>query len=457
MELHGMIPTGTIPDIILTLQAKFCTMSFSKYCTVISAAVILSAGTISAQESLRQRIAENPLVAAGNGNVYPVPDQGAPKALKGFKPFYISHYSRHGSRWLISRADYQRPMSVLQEQYKRGNLTTLGEDVMHRLEIVCQAAESRYEELTVKGAQQQRDIARRMFNNYPEVFDKGAKVRARSTIVIRCILSMNAFTNALSGCNNALDINADASKHDMYYMNWHDQEHIVPDKDMRAVTDSINKANIHPERFMSSIFKNPEGISQSFFSEMYMICGNVQGTTVSEVSFWDLFTTDELYSLYYCSNAGWYFNHGNSPAKNNMRPFVQTNLLRTIIAQADNAIGGGEFAADLRFGHDGNLSSLVTLMNINGLGASVKEIDRISEVWSITDIIPMAANLQMVFYRNKAGEVIVHFALNEKEATLPIDTYQPAGTKKSSNAKFYRWSDVKSYWNGILACSPVKD
>ena len=93
-------------------------------------------------------------------------------------------------------------------------------------------------------------------------------------------------------------------------------------------------------------------------------------------------------------------------------------------------------------------------MNLNGLGASVKEIDRISEVWSITDIIPMAANLQMVFYRNKAGEVIVHFSLNEKEATLPIETYQPDGAKKSSTAKYYLWSDVKSYWNDILSCSP---
>ena len=347
-------------------------------------------------------------------------------------------------------------MSILQEEYKRGNLTVLGEDVMRRLEIVCKAAESRYEELTVKGAEQQRGIAQRMYSNYPEVFGNDAKVRARSTVVIRCILSMNAFAIALAGCNKSLIINADASKHDMYYMNWYDPEHIVPDKDLSAVKDSINKANIHPERFMGSIFKNPEGVSDALFSDMYMICGNVQGTSVSDVSFWDLFTTDELYSLYYCSNAGWYFDHGNSPAKDNLRPFVQSNLLRTIIAQADDAIRDGEFAADLRFGHDGNLSSLVTLMNLNGLGASVKEIDRISEVWSITDIIPMAANLQMVFYRNKAGKVIVHFSLNEQEAALPIETYRPDGAKQSSTAKFYLWSDVKSYWNDILARSPVK-
>ncbi|MGM9740488.1 MAG: histidine phosphatase family protein, partial [Candidatus Cryptobacteroides sp.] len=386
-------------------------MHLTDYILTICGALILSASGLSAQESLRQRIAENPLVAAGNGNEYPVPwpYQGAPEAPKGFKPFYISHYSRHGSRWLISGEEYSRPRDILHRQFEKGNLTALGEDVMRRLDIVCNAADGRYEELTPKGSLQHRGIAARMFRNYPEVLGGEAKVRARSTTVIRCILSMNAFTNALAGCNPSLDINADASRHDMYYMNWHDPDHIVPDVDLSAVTDSIRKANLKPDRFMSSIFKSPEEISTSFFSDMYMICGNVQGTTASDVTFWDLFTADELYALYYCSNTGWYFNHGNSPAKNNMRPFVQTNLLRTIISQADDAIRDGEYAADLRFGHDGNLSSLVTLMNINGLGASVDEIDRISEVWSITDIIPMAANLQMVFYRDKAGEVIVHF------------------------------------------------
>ncbi|MGN1214737.1 MAG: histidine phosphatase family protein [Candidatus Cryptobacteroides sp.] len=432
-------------------------MHSSNHLAIIGALLLLSAIAVSAQESLRQRIAQDPLVAAGNGNVYPAPAvrPGAPKAPKGFKPFYISHYSRHGSRWLISEEDYTKPQGILHNEYAKGNLTPLGEDVMRRLDIVCKAAEGRYEELTPKGAAQHRDIATRMYRNYPEVLGGNAKVRARSTTVVRCILSMTAFTNALSASNQSLEIQADASKHDMYYMNWHDPEHIVPDVNMSTVTDSLDKAVIDSRRFMGSIFRNPEGISPSFFQEMYMICGNVQGTTVPEISFWDLFNAEELYSLYFCSNAGWYFNHGNSPAKSNMRPFVQTNLLRTIIAQADDAITTGEYAADLRFGHDGNLSSLVTLMNLNGLGASVQDIMNISEHWSITDIIPMAANLQMVFYRNKSGEVIVHFDLNETEAALPLETWQDS-VRKPSPAKFYRWSDVKSYWNRILENSPVK-
>ena len=143
-------------------------MNLKNCFSIISAALILSSTALTAQESLRQRIAQDPSVAAGNGNVYPVPDphQGAPKAPKGFKPFYISHYSRHGSRWLISREDYSRSQKILHRQYEKGNLTSLGEDVMHRLDIVCKAAEGRYEELTVKGSEQQKGIARRMYDNY---------------------------------------------------------------------------------------------------------------------------------------------------------------------------------------------------------------------------------------------------------------------------------------------------
>ncbi|MGN0202887.1 MAG: histidine phosphatase family protein [Candidatus Cryptobacteroides sp.] len=433
-------------------------MNIQKSLSLACVTLLLSAAALSAQESLRQRIAADPLVAAGNNNEYPAPDprQTQPKAPEGFKPFYISHYSRHGSRWLISEKDYSVPRDLLHEEFGKDNLTALGEDVMQRLDIVCEAAEGRYEELTPKGAQQHREIARRMFRNYPELLGGNAKVRARSTIVIRCILSMNAFTNALSGCNPSLEIDSDASKHDMYYMNWYNPDGLVPDVDLSGLTDSLRKATLKADRFLASIFRNPEGIDEEFYSDMYMICGNVQGTTASGISFWDLFTTDELYSLFYCYNAQWYFNHGNSPAKNKQRPFVQTNLLRKIIAQADEAVNGGEYAADLRFGHDGNISSLVTLMNLNGLGASVEEIDRISEVWNISDIIPMAANLQMVFYRNRAGEVIVHFDLNEREATLPVGTYHPKGKDRAGTGCFYLWKDVKSYWNGILEASPVK-
>ncbi|MGM9780721.1 MAG: hypothetical protein ACI3Y7_02590 [Candidatus Cryptobacteroides sp.] len=55
---------------------------------------------------------------------------------------------------------------------------------------------------------------------------------------------------------------------------------------------------------------------------------------------------------------------------------------------------------------------------------------------------------------NNKGEVLVHFDLNEKEAGLPIEPYRSAG--KPESGKFYLWSSVKAYWEGILEHSPVK-
>ena len=62
----------------------------------LAMAVCVSAN---AQEEALRLITENPDRAANNMHSYefnPIQDTKAPK---GFKPFYISHYGRHGSRY----------------------------------------------------------------------------------------------------------------------------------------------------------------------------------------------------------------------------------------------------------------------------------------------------------------------------------------------------------------------
>ena len=48
----------------------------------------------------------------------------------------------------------------------------------------------------------------------------------------------------------------------------------------------------------------------------------------------------------------------------------------------------------------------------------------------------MCANLQMVFYENKAGDVLVRIMLNEKPAVIP--------GLPSVNGIFYHWSDIRN-------------
>ena len=55
----------------------------------------------------------------------------------------------------------------------------------------------------------------------------------------------------------------------------------------------------------------------------------------------------------------------------------------------------------------------------------------------------MATNLQWIFYRNKAGEVLVKILLNEEEIALPSDI-------NSDMAPYYRWEDVRTFYRNLL-------
>lgn len=80
-------------------------------------------------------------------------------------------------------------------------------------------------------------------------------------------------------------------------------------------------------------------------------------------------------------------------------------------------------------------------MNLEGCGRQEADMLNIENVWQDFYISPMAANLQMVFYRNKSGNVIVKFLHNENEVTLPI---------RSMKGCYYRWKDVKKYLEHVL-------
>ncbi len=400
-----------------------------------------------AQGGMRGRIEAEPELSGGNYYLYQVPSDSLTPPPAGYTPFYISHYGRHGSRWLIGEGDYSKPQVLLHSQDSLGNLTDLGKNVMERLDIVCGLAEGRYEELTAKGAEQHAGIAERMYRNFPSVFVEGASVVAKSTVVIRCILSMTAATNTLASLVPGLEISTDASKHDMVYMNWSDRAKLVPNISSGDVMKDFAQKRTHPERFMASIFKDASGVDQSFYNWMFSIAGNMQDAP-SDISFYDLFTADELYDLYSINNASWYVNHADCPFTGGVKQYHQSNLLRMIIAEADDAIEQSRVGADLRFGHDGIVAGVVVLMGLEGCSYSTDNLETLSDFWNICDIIPMAANIQLVFYHNEDGDILMKVLFNEKETALPI---------QAMCGPYYRWNEVRDYWQDVLKKSPVPE
>ena len=81
-------------------------------------------------------INENVLLSASNYMAYPGPTQHKlTPAPRGYKPFYISHYGRHGSRFHSKPSFYNAPYQTLLKADSLGKLTATGKDVLHRLDV----------------------------------------------------------------------------------------------------------------------------------------------------------------------------------------------------------------------------------------------------------------------------------------------------------------------------------
>ena len=398
----------------------------------------------SVQEDLKRDIR----YSASNQMAYPTPTQALTPAPEGYKPFYISHYGRHGSRYLINPKDYSYPHEVLKSADSAGVLTPLGKNVLKRYEIIRQEAANRYGELTPLGAEQHRQIARRMYERFPEVFEGNVWVDAKSTVVIRCILSMTNELTELTRLNPKLRIRHDASMHDMYYMNFNDKELLKKkwNKESNDVYEKYFKEMVNYDYAFCQLFTDTSFVwrkadARKFYEKLFHTANNLQNLEArKKVTLYDLFTDEDIYNNWRVANLWWYLGYGFSQLNGGKQPYVQRNLLRKIIEEADSCIVLQNPGATLRFGHETMVMPLTVLMGLNGYDLVTDDYAHLDQKgWVNYRIFPMGANIQLVFYRRNTGnkDVLVKVLLNENEATLPI---------KSNTAPYYKWSEVRDYY-----------
>ncbi len=372
---------------------------------------------------------------------YPQPTEKLTPAPKGYEPFYISHYGRHGSRWITSDDRYSKVIDI----FKSNKLTPLGEEVKLRLLEVWKDAQGRGGDLTPLGERQHKAIAERMYNQYPQVFRGTATISARSSIVLRCVMSMSAFSERLKELNPKLNIVREANQRYMGYLAY-----TTPDAKEFISSDSLwikdfikfESEHIRPNRLLTSLFKYPEKIKdpKDLMMGLYWIASDMQNTELS-LSFYDIFEKQELFDMWQSVNYRMYVCNTCAPINCGTMPRSATSLLRNIIESADRAISADNPSATLRFGHDTYLIRLLALMKINGCCEEETDDKLYYRAWQDFRVAPMAGNLQIIFYRNKEKNILVKFLLNEKEVSLPIE---------SSVLPFYNWNDVKLFYSEFI-------
>lgn len=371
-------------------------------------------------------------------------------APKGYKPFYFSHYARHGSRWHIGEGDYRRPFETLKRAARQGKLTAEGQRVLTVLDSVYRMSRGRLGELTPLGALQHRGIARRMVNNFPEIFrHKNLEVNARSTIVIRCILSMMNEALELQTENPTVRITSDASQHDMYYMNYEVDDRLGAyrkNPEIGKAMAAYRREHLDVGRLMGVIFNDAQYVAdsvkaESLWNQIFNVAANMQSLE-TDMDLYGLFTTEECYRKWAIDNMYWYMYYGPSHLTKGKMPFYEANLLRNILETADSCLKLPQPSATLRFGHEVVVMPLACLLELDNYGKTYYDFENLDAQWRNYKVFPMASNIQWVFYKKKGSDdILVKIMLNEHETRLPV---------ASDVAPYYHWKDVEAYYHAKL-------
>ena len=342
---------------------------------------------------------------------------------KGYKPFYISHYGRHGSRWMPKDSRYEWIAAQFEDE---SNLTDFGLEVKRRLQPALENARGNGGKLTPLGAEQHRQIAHRMYRRFKEIFrQKDIHISARSSTSPRCAASMRAFCEQLRKLNPALDIVEETDQKYMYYIAYTSPE------EEELERDTVVRCRVTGERLAGTLYKDPSKQKEpdKLLSELHTLASSMQDIPLKD-SFWDLFTEEEIQAVYDMNNTRMRLVNGIDPFNHNIPARCAASLWQNIVETADSVIATGTSTATLRFGHDTCLYHLLSLIGFfNGVPNLMDEI------------LPMGANLQIIFYRNAKGHVIVKFLHNEKE--VKYNEILCFENKPAFEPPYYDWEYIK--------------
>ncbi|WP_458451135.1 histidine-type phosphatase [Fibrobacter sp.] len=428
-------------------------------------------------------IAQDRYQMGSNYYAYPTPNAKYTKAPAGYKPFYLSHYGRHGSRFHQPADHYHTLYNTLAKADSAGKLTELGKSLLERAKYLDEYAAPRAGDLTQLGVAQHQGIAKRMVKNFPELFKNNAYIEAYASTSTRCVVSMAAFLEELRAQKPKLDIHQESGKYLMAFISPLDFGKIIGESNTPAWQKENEKlySHVNPARMMNAIFNDSTYVQKNIdagdlFSKIYEIGNSLQGSPEIEFNFDDLWTDEDLAARWHAQNAWWYSVLGNNPfgkkeGLENARP-----LLKNFLDVADKVIAADTTApakvdktakpakkttATLRFGHDTVIFPFAVLLQLeNGTqntGIETADMDNLHKVWRDYEISPMAANVQFVFYKSskKGAPILVKVMLNEVEQKLPVTCntatlrQNSATVKNCPAAPYYRWEDFRDFYGKI--------
>jgi hypothetical protein len=422
---------------------------------IIFSTVLLVAGFWGSclAQAPREAVQQDPLRAGGTFYVY---DNGSlPKLTPppaGYKPFYISHFSRHGARW--STSEYDSVHVWFSKAAQAEVLTDAGKDFFARYEPFYQKARLHKGTLTGVGKAQHRSIAANIYKRFPQVFCGQTHVEAASTESPRVIMSMWSFISSLQSLDRSIDIDADASAE---FAPWL-QPSLSLNPYYRRGTFRIGKkaGDALDEYFLAAVpwtdivsrfFSGPEVLPDVLKTTPEFFIRYLHGVVYSGPCldedrdiFDGVFTEEESYRIWKVLSARHFTEMARYEGTESLAVGYAGFTLEQIIESADSDINSGSTKLRLRFGHDSGIMPLLVLLDVNGFGRSTSSIEEAVSIFPDYNV-PMGCNIQFVFYRKPGKDILVKVLLNEMEASLPLTPVKDT---------YYRWEDFKEHYLPVI-------
>ena len=410
---------------------------------------LLVLGLQAQAQTSREELLSHMELTAGNYANYPLPTGHLTPAPEGYEPFYITHYGRHGSRYMTSDKHYRRLRHQLDTARSLGLLTDYGKDVRSRIKVAAADAKDRAGELTTLGARQHKAIARRMYDNYPSLLSRPLSVFANSSNSRRVMLSMANFVLELKSLNPSLDFKMDASEHDLYYIKSN-KSIVVPDNDtddgLYRKLSKFKKKMLSGQPQMEAIFKDPKRAKTfidpyTFADDLYNVAADMYCVPELGLSFDDVFGEEGMIDGFRAYNASWCLWEGLMPGAKPSYYRIYP-LLQNFLDDADAVIAEGGYGLRLRFGHDSVVLPLAYILGFQEAVNATDDMEDLHHHFSIFRLIPMAANIQWVFFRKEGSDdILIKFLMNENETSIPLRT---------DCYPYYHWSDVERYYRDMI-------
>ncbi len=359
----------------------------------------------------------------------------------GYKPIYINHLGRHGARYLANARGINLVYRIIRDARYKNCLKAEGFQLERDIERFMAVQAGNYGLLSKSGAQMERGIARRMYENYPEVF--GKQVISVSTYVERTKESMAAFLSELSrytaremfniSSNGKVDPILRFFDLNTEYLNYKKQG------DWRLQVAAYEKRKDYAKCILAQFFEKPYldslDYQNAIVTNIYSFYTN-QFDVGENVGLRKYFTCKELKYYWQNKNLAAYLEKGPSNIGQDLPTNIAFALLADFLITTDYGIRTNRVSANLRFAHAETIIPFASILKISCCSVQTNNLNKVECIWQDYNVAPMAANIQWILYRRE-NSYLIKMLYNEKEIDFPID---------SPIKPYYKWEDIEKFY-----------